>query len=344
MSLCKLNSQLNLVNKVVVVDGMIGGGKNLLSSIVSSLPNVEMWIHRTQIEQICALFHLGHISLDASKTLINKWLEEEIINQNMSRNVNFKPSDISSIFNDVSPLRYFKRLFNSPIKAKENVKRELPILNLMTHVNTSYSKPLFEALGDRLIYIRVSRHPMTINMIKHNKNWTDRWQLDDRHSYILYNNNKVNLPFFAKSFEEKYLTSNSTDRAILLFDHWIRNGDLFLDNVKKSFNSIIIEIPYENFIFEPNKYVEKISKSLGVKPDNKTKKMMQKQKVPRTFAEQLKNEVNLKNKFDPVKKNLKLSDIFSLGRAYAAKTASQEGLKLLDKLAEDYEVRHNINK
>ena len=127
-----------------------------------------------------------------------------------------------------------------------------------------------------------------------------------------------------KIFEEKYLNSNSTDRAILLFDHWIRNGDLFLDNIKKSVNSIIIEIPYENFIFEPNEYVEKISKSLGVKPDNKTKKMMQKQKVPRTFADQLKNEVNLEKSLTQLKKILNYQIFFHWGKLMLLKLQAKK--------------------
>ena len=92
------HESLHLAKKIVIVDGMIGGGKNLLSSIVSGLPNIEMWLAKPEIEHVCALHHLGHITLDAAKTLINIWTDEEIYNQNMSRNTNFKPSDISSIF------------------------------------------------------------------------------------------------------------------------------------------------------------------------------------------------------------------------------------------------------
>ena len=44
--LAKLYKQLHFAKKIVIVDGMIGGGKNLISSIVSSLPNVEMWLHK----------------------------------------------------------------------------------------------------------------------------------------------------------------------------------------------------------------------------------------------------------------------------------------------------------
>ena len=38
-----LSRSAKMLNKVIVVDGMIGGGKNLVSIIASSLPKVEMW-------------------------------------------------------------------------------------------------------------------------------------------------------------------------------------------------------------------------------------------------------------------------------------------------------------
>ena len=341
---------LHLANKVVIVDGMIGGGKNLISSIVSSLPNVEMWLHKPQIEQVCALHHLGHISLDATKTLINTWMDEEIYNQGMSRNANFKPSDLSSVFHDAKPLRYFKRLLKSPLETKKSIEKEMPILNLMTHVNTSYSKPLFDALGKNLVYIRFCRHPMSKYMLNHNINWTKRWEISDRHGYILYktkdqNSKPINLPFYTKSIEKNYLNSNSTDRAILLFDQWIRNSDNFIDKVIKSTEATIFEIPYEKFVFQPQTYIKDISLSLGVTPDKVTNKMMRRQGVPRnSLTEAPKRKFFLRMGCEAPKKNFTLAENFTQGRAYAAETASPEALFMLDKLTEDYEERHNISK
>jgi hypothetical protein len=344
------HESLYLAKKIVIVDGMIGGGKNLISSIVSSLPNVEMWLAKPEIEHVCALNHLGHISLDAAKTLINMWVDEEIYNQSMSRNTNFKPSDHSSVFNTSRPLRYFKRLFKSPSEVTESIKKEMPVLNLMTHVNTSYSKPLFEALGERLIYIRVSRHPMSEYMLKHNKRWNERWTIDDRHGPILYKTHdqsckSIHLPFYAKNIEKMYLEANSTDRAILLFDQWIRNSDDFIDKVKKSTKAIIFEIPYEKFVFQPETYIKKIASSLGVTPDNVTNNRMRRERVPRnSLTNAPKNKIYSKIGWESPKKNLTLAENFAVGRAYAAETASPEALSILDKLAEDYEERHNINK
>ena len=79
----------------------------------------------------------------------------------------------------------------------------------MTHINTSYAKPLFEALGEHLIYIRFVRHPMSTYMINHNINWTKRWETGGRHGHMLYktkdqNSNSIKLPFCAKNFEKNY--------------------------------------------------------------------------------------------------------------------------------------------
>jgi len=344
------NNSLPLAKKVVIVDGMIGGGKNLLSSIVSSLPNVEMWLYKSEIEHVCALHYLGHISLDAAKTLINKLTEEEIYNQSISRNVNFKPSDHSGLFYASRPFRYIKRLFRSPSKARESLKKEMPILNLMTHVNTSYSKPLFEALGERLVYIRVSRHPMSVYMLKHNKKWNEYWTTGDRIGPILYNtydkkNHSIDLPFYAKNIEKIYIDANSTDRAIMLIDQWIRNSDNFIDEVIKSSKATILEVPYEKFVFQPRPYVEKIASSLGVKINSVTNKEMRRQGVPRSsLTDAPKDKVYSNMNRKHTKKNLTLAENFAQGRAFAEETASSEALSILDELSKDYEERHNIKK
>jgi len=344
------HKSLHLAKKIVVVDGMIGGGKNLLSSIVSSLPNVEMWLAKPEIEHVCALQHLGHISLEATKTLINTWTDEEIYNQSMSRNTNFKPSDRSSVFYAPRPFRYIKRLFKNPSKATETLKKEMPILNLMTHVNTSYSKPLFEALGDRMIYIRTTRHPMSEYMLKHNKKWIERWAIDDRHGPIMYktldqNSKSIQLPFYAKEIEKTYLNTNSTERAILLFNQWIRSSDDFIDKIIKSTNATIFEIPYEKFVFQPETYIEKIALSLGVISDSVTNKIMRREGVPRnSLTEAPKSKNYIKMGWMKPKKNFTLAENFAEGRAYAAETVSPEVLNILDKLANDYEKRHKINK
>lgn len=349
--LTNLYKKLHLAKKVVIVDGMIGGGKNLISSIVSSLPNVEMWLYKPKIEQICMLHHHDHISLDAAKTLIKMWLDEEIYNQSISRDINFKPSDYSSVFHDSKPLRYFRRLFRSPSEGEKTLKKEMPTLNLMTHVNTSYARPLFEALEERLIYVKITRHPMSTYMIKHNINWIKKWESSGRFfGSLLYrtldnNSKQIHLPLYAKKIEKEYLKANHADKAILLLDQWIRNGDSFIDEIKKTTKAQIYEIPYEKFVFEPLKYINEISKSLEVKLDKTTLKKMSKERVPRdSLTDAPKNPVYSKIGWVKPKKNMSLSENFVEGRLFAANLATPKGLELLDQLAEYYETRYSIVK
>ena len=348
--LTSLYKKLHFAKKVVIIDGMIGGGKNLISSIVSSLPNVEMWLHKPKIEQICMLHYYGHISLEAAKTLIKVWIDEEIFNQSISRDINFKPSDYSGVFHDSKPLRYFRRLFRSPSEGEKTLKKEMPTLNLMTHVNTSYAKPLFEALEERLIYVKISRHPMSTYMIKHNINWIKKWESNGRFGHLMYktldnNSKQIHLPLYAKKIEKEYFKANHADKAMLLFDQWIRNDDSFIDEIKKTTKAKIYEIPYEKFVFEPLKYINEISKSLDVKLDKTTLKKMRQEKVPRTsLTDAPKNPVYSKIGWIKPKKNSSLAESFMEGRSFAANTATPERLAILDELAEYYEARHSIVK
>ena len=79
----------------------------------------------------------------------------------MGREVNFRPSDVSSAFNDNDPSRYIKRLFGpGDEKVPEMIQQENPILHFAVHNLLSYSEPIWQALGDRCVFIEIVRHPL----------------------------------------------------------------------------------------------------------------------------------------------------------------------------------------
>jgi hypothetical protein len=173
----KLAKTLQILPKVVIVDGLIGGGKSMLSPIIESLPGVEMWIHRPELEQICALHHLGHISISGASTLIRHAADYDIYNMAISREVNMRPVDRSSMFRSNKIFRYVGRAFaRDQSAALDKISSEKPILNIMTHAITPYSKSIFEAFGEKLVYVRLTRSPTTIYLLKHISRWTKSWE------------------------------------------------------------------------------------------------------------------------------------------------------------------------
>ena len=338
-------------NKVVVVDGLIGGGKGLISQIISALPGVEMWVHNPQIEQVCGLHHLDHVSMEGAITLIKNWVDEEAYNLSMLRNANFRHKDMSSIFKYPRKFSYLFRLFEDvESKAMENFDKNDRILNFMTHSNTAYALPLFEALGKRLIYIRFVRSPMTEYMHNHLARWSNRWGKDIRSGMLLYKKDNLDdkniyLPFFLSNNDHNYDDASPIEKAIYILQEWQNSGDNRIDVIKQNqkYEATIFEIPFEKFVFEPMPFIENIAKALNVQIDKVTKMEMKKQKVPRkslTDSPRIRyyenqgwrkplNHDSVKNEFDMTRERIK-------------QKISLETIKVLDEIQEQYINRYNI--
>jgi hypothetical protein len=340
----KLERPDYLDNKVLIVDGLIGGGKGLMSAIAGSLPRVEMWIHKGNIEQLCAIQHLGEITSSGSETLLKSWFDEYFYNLSISRDINFRMSDMSSILKDARPLRYLARLFKScGPDTYERVKSEEMVLNIMTHANTAYSEPIFNALGPRLVYVRLVRSPMTKYMINHMARWSKRWgeDPDGLIMHSLKSSPKDRVPFYMLGRESEFIKANFIEKAILLIDEWQHSGDEFIDNITSTSEATIIEIPFEKFVFEPLPYINKIAKALNTVPDKVTIKAMKKQNVPRkhlTSAPKTKTYIEQGWELDEKYNNI--FDEFSATREIYKPEISSDFLEMLDQNTNDYNERY----
>ena len=106
----KLIRNRHLAPKIIVIDGLPGCGKTMLSPIISALDRVEVMTFSYELEYILTLSYLGKITDDAANTMIRISTDLKLYNLMMSRETNFRPSDLSSIFKHKSPIRYIKRL------------------------------------------------------------------------------------------------------------------------------------------------------------------------------------------------------------------------------------------
>ena len=150
-----------LAQNIIIIDGFPGCGKTLFGPIISSLDRVELLSYAFEIEFICRLNKLSKIEDDAAISLIKMLVDHKLYQTMMGRDTNFRYSDLSSVFNDSSPLRYFKRIFQKGDDfVPERIKEENPILSLTTHDLLAYSDPLVKGLEERLTFIEILRHPL----------------------------------------------------------------------------------------------------------------------------------------------------------------------------------------
>ena len=97
---------------------------------------VELLQYSAFLENICKVFYEGQISRDATLTMLQLKFDRMLYEAMMSRNMNFRPSDLSSAFRDTKYLTYIKRLFS---KGDECIPNEVllrrPILNCHPWIN-----------------------------------------------------------------------------------------------------------------------------------------------------------------------------------------------------------------
>ncbi len=328
----------HLAEKIIIVDGYPGCGKTLFSPIIASMERVELLNYAFEIEFLCRLFHFNKIDKDATISLIKMFIDHKLYQTMMGRETNFRYSDISSVFNDSNPWRYFKRIFQEgDVIVPDRIKKERPILNLTTHDLLSMSTPIFNALGDRLTFVEVVRHPLysliqqTLNM----ENLTSSPR--DIQIYIKHKDSQI--PYYAHNWENLFVSSNAIEKSIYTLQ---KSYELTKNNrlrLMKKYNKQILTIPFEQFVLNPFPFVEKIANLIESEITPKTKKIMKKQNVPRKkISDGIPLDIYKRCGWEPPEKILSENGELRKRRDFAIDSgASNQAMDTLDILIEDYE-------
>jgi len=269
-----------LAESIVIVDGLPGCGKTLVSQLISSLKRVELLSYDFNIEDVCALYALEKITKDAAVNIIRMNVDLKLYNLMQGRDTNFRYSDLSSVFNNHETKKYFQRIFNEgDEKIPEIIAKTKPILNLATHNKLSYSEPIIEALKERCTIVEVVRHP--IYMINQQTLNFERLLNNARNFDVQMNYLENEIPYFTKGWEDQFLQSNSIEKSIFFIQKLTNRNEKFKKSIKNNFNSKIITIPFEKIVLDPDPFLKKIATSLNTDLSNDSVKIMKSQNIPR---------------------------------------------------------------
>ena len=328
-----------LVEQVVIVNGQAGCGKTMLSPIIAALGRVELLTYAYEIQYICAMHYLGKITSDAAVTMIQMQMDLQLYNMMMSREINFRFYDLSSVFRDAHPWRYFRRLF---FKGEENIPKkvseEKPILHLTTHNLLPFSQPVFDALGEKLVFIEMVRHPLY--MIKQQALNMHKLIGNKRHFTTYYDRVGKKYPYIIYGWEDLFDQSNPVEKAIYINEKMTNQVKAFEQKISETSRGTLIIIPFECFVLNPWPYLEKVTKALKTKVTSSTRRMLKKQNVPRDmYARGIPLKVYKRYDWEPPKSTDENKE-FRLRRQFAAQKASPEAMRVLDRLCEEYEEKY----
>lgn len=335
-----MNRKKYLAEKIIFVDGQAGCGKTLFSPIIAAFDRVELLTYAYEIEHICTLYYLNKIDRDAAIAMVRVLTDLQMYNTMMSRELNFRPSDLSSIFRDVSPLRYLRRLFQKGDEfVPERVKQEKPILHLTTHNLLPFSEPLFAALEDRAALIEIVRHPLY--MIKQQVLNMQRLICDVRDFSLYFEYNGEELPFYSFGWEDLFTRSNDVEKTIFTIEKltaMVREVKVRMDD---KYGAKILTIPFECFVLDPDPYMKQIEELIGTKVTSLTRKVMKKQRVPRKmYAQGIGLKIYKRCGWEPPQAGSDENKEFQKRWDFAVKQASPEALEVLNRLCSDYEEKY----
>lgn len=328
----------NLASTVVIIDGLEGCGKTMLAPIVSAFDRVELPCYAYEIEHLCALQYLGKLNRQAAEKTISLLADLQLYNLMQSREVNFRPSDLSSVFKSSRPLTYLKRLFQmGDSSTLDRIESDRPILLLTTHRMMAFGHAIFDALKERLVFIEVVRHPLYM-IIQNHLNFSNLLNTG-RDFTIYYENSNSEFPYFVKGWEDLYLRSSPIDRAIFYLNEATIKSQQNREIVIKS-SAKVLTIPFEEFVIKPNDYLKSIASSIGSLTTSRTQAMLRKQNIPRKkYSDSINLDVYRRCGWTPPVKGFSERQELERRRQWVASLASQKALSVLDDLCANYEKK-----
>jgi hypothetical protein len=329
----------HMAEKVVIVDGLPGCGKTMLSPIMGSIPRVELMQYAYELEYVCSLRFLGRIEEDAANTLVRIFTDLRLYNVTQSRETNFRPSDLSSVFKHSRRLQYFRRLFQrGDAAALDRIRSERPILHLTMHNITGFSAPIFAALGSRVLLVNVLRHPLY--MVRQQALYSDRYGADVRDFNVWHDHNGVAVPYFALGWEDQFLEGTPVEKSIYMM-HYLTKRQQYLMSSVEGYDRNIMEIPFERYVTDPWPFMDRLETLLDTRMDSRTRRTMKKQNVPRKmYAEGVGLKIYKEYGWKPPSQGADERSELEERHRFAAENASSEAMQVLDQLCEEYEEKY----
>ena len=263
-------SQKIFNNNSCYISGLKRTGKSLLIAILPSVKKIGLINKDPSLSLISAMYINNEISYKSARYLI-RFIESNINYSNfIGRKINLKKSDETSIYKLQNYRKYLKKISKKKYKINENIKDDhisfYDIHNILSNLD------FWKKTNENFKLINVERNPVDLAYSWY-QNKLGKYSKSSINQLLVYEFNKLLVPFYAKKWKAKFLRMKELDRIIeiLYQEITISNFNYRKKNNKKK----ILKLKYENIILNPQKSLKKINTFLNIKSSinlNKYKK------------------------------------------------------------------------
>ncbi len=276
-----------LPKNLILIDGITRSGKSLVGPIVGSLNKVYPMQHQALLDNLMPILHQKNIQPNIVRSLLIFYFNQNIYSLNISRCVNFRPEDNSSLINTKESYKHLENLIK---KEGDHIIKEIIKKNyspiFITHDLLSMIDS-FKKLNIPFKLIYTYRHPID-NIFSFFKKYGKKLTAKNKFKYD-HNNPRIYqmmikekntlLPYYVKNKSKEFLSLNSAEKSVF---YYLSSLERSIAKYKKHKKNILL-IRYDDFAERTKKELVKISKFLNCKTSSFTKKCLKFNNVPRVM-------------------------------------------------------------
>lgn len=336
----KLIRNKYLTENLLVLDGLTGTGKSMMAALLESYSRVEVGRFIYDVEYVSISEMLGAQHSDSAKALLGLIIDSKLYDNMISREVNFRPSDLSSVLKNWNMSKYFRRLFYSDGEVvAQRIKNENPIMMINTHQLLSAMNSLLEQFEGKIKIIEMERHPLYL--LEHWVSYIDMHGASARDFTIWIEDGQSRaVPWFASEWVDEYWSLSKFDKAVLSIESLTKNMDVKYNAVSET---VLRAVPFEDFSLNTDRYVDDLASWIGTSATKQTKNACVKQNLPRkNINEGLNKKIYQRHGYNHSNKSKSHSESYREKLKYADAHQSNISKPLLNKLIERYETRFGL--
>lgn len=279
MAIPRFSLQENISRNVILVDGITRCGKSLFSNVMSSLKNAEQLQFIVLLEHIVPALSKGAINNEYARSSIRTLMNELAYNMLLSRNVNFRPNDQTSVLSHPSAKMYAQRLTKEDgdniVTELRNVDHFFPFMTHDMMVNLEY----LDVLEMDYKMVHILRHPIDMIHSWVVRGWGERFLNDPRSFTLTIDYNGTNLPWYCDGVEEIWLQLNPMERCVYTVLGLIEKS--IYQYKKAKHPDQIYNLTFEDFVQNTQKEMSKICRFIGTEQTFATVNALTNARCPR---------------------------------------------------------------
>jgi hypothetical protein len=260
-------------NQVILLDGISGTGKTMIMRIIDDLPDVISPRFNYQLEHLCIAIQEEKLEASAGREILQLLLDQNYYDSSISREINLRPSDLSSILKSSKRNKYLKRLILPDGQEGENRllldrEKQFYVVHQLMHASL-----VLDTLPGKVISrILCVRHPYYLY-----DHWVSYVGLfgNSPRDFTVTLNSEVEVPWFIRESSKMFAGETLENKAATVVSELTSQQ---MEFIELKLETIVID--FEKFVLEPQRYLNMLQNAIGGSFDN-SRKVLNRENIPR---------------------------------------------------------------